>query len=396
MPKSQPPEAVELLVVGAGPVGLFAGLCAARRGLDVLVVDHVSRNFSTGHAALLHAEALELLDDAALVARLRAMGNPVESVTIHIEENVVARVALPVAALAIPQSSLEDALRDELGKHGVKIRAPLQMTSLRQETNHVEVQVTRRELVTLGSPADYSEWESIEASSIRASFVIGADGYDSRTRRAIGIENIQLGHTESFAMFEFPHAGPGRDAHLCYASGLSGVMLPLPGDRVRWGFQLADGLDEPADLGRLRGLLSRRAPWFEDGTEIVDWGTVTQFERRLARRFGKGRVWLAGDAAHITSPLGGHSMNVGLLEVHDLVNRISEASELGGGSAPLERYEIERQREWHKLLGVNVAFQLLPHAPPWLAAHARRVVPALPASGKDLSEMLHELGLELS
>jgi 2-polyprenyl-6-methoxyphenol hydroxylase-like FAD-dependent oxidoreductase len=173
-------------------------------------------------------------------------------------------------------------------------------------------------------------------------------------------------------------------------------MLPLAQQRVRWGFQLTEGLDEAPNLGRLHDLLTRRAPWFDDRPERIDWGTVTQFERRLARRFGKGRVWLAGDAAHVTSPLGGHSMNVGLIEAHELVTRIVEASTTKGGASPLERYELERQREWHKLLGVNVAFQLLPHAPPWLAAHARRIVPALPASGEDLSDVLQRLGLELS
>jgi 2-polyprenyl-6-methoxyphenol hydroxylase-like FAD-dependent oxidoreductase len=172
-------------------------------------------------------------------------------------------------------------------------------------------------------------------------------------------------------------------------------MLPLAGQRVRWGFQLMEGLDQAADVGRLRELLARRAAWFDDRPERIDWGTVTQFERRLVRRFGKGRVWLAGDAAHVTSPLGGHSMNVGLIEAHQLVNRIVETSTTQRGVSPLERYELERQREWHKLLGVNVSFQLLPHAPPWLAAHARRLVPALPASGGDLSEVLQRLGLEL-
>jgi 2-polyprenyl-6-methoxyphenol hydroxylase-like FAD-dependent oxidoreductase len=395
MPKSQPPESVELLVVGAGPVGLFTGLCAARRGLDVLVVDHVSRGYGKGHAALLHAEVLELLDDARLVERLHALGNLVESVAIHVDGSVVARVVLPAPALAVPQSALEDVLTDALLEEGVQIRAPMQVTTLRQEPGHVEVQLARRELVTLGSPADYSEWELGEPSSVRASFVVGADGYESRTRQAIGIENIQLGRTESFAMFEFPHAGASeREVHLSYVSGLAGVMLPLAAQRVRWGFQLADRLDEAADLARLRGLLAQRAPWFEDGTDRIDWGTVTQFERRLARRFGKGRVWLAGDAAHVTSPFGGHSMNVGLIEAHDLVNCIVEAS-MTGGFGPLERYELERQREWHKLLGVNVSFHLLPHAPQWLAAHARRLVPALPASGKDLGLMLEQLGLEL-
>jgi 2-polyprenyl-6-methoxyphenol hydroxylase-like FAD-dependent oxidoreductase len=397
MPKSQPRESVDLLVVGAGPVGLFAGLSAVRQGLDVLVVDHVSRGYGRGHAALLHAEALALLDDAELVGKLQALGNRVETVTIHVEGEVVAHVELPAPALAVPQSALESVLAAALRNQGVEVRTPVQATSLRQEANHVDVQLTRRELVTLGAPADYSEWEPVESSGIRAGFVIGADGYDSRIRSALGIESVDLGRTESFAMFEFPDAGaPAAEAHLCYASGLSGVVLPLAGQRVRCGFQLADGLDAAPDLARLRGLLSERAPWFPDGTERIDWGSVTHFERRLVRRFGKGRVWLAGDAAHVTSPLGAHSMNVGLLEVHDLVNRIAETSTNGSAASSLERYEHERQREWHKLLGVNVSFELLPHAPAWLAAHARRIVPALPGSGRDLSAMLQRLGLQLS
>ncbi len=118
------------------------------------------------------------------------------------------------------------------------------------------------------------------------------------------------------------------------------------------------------------------------------------FERRLARRFGRGRIWLAGDSAHVTSPLGNQSMNVGLFEAYDLTRRIADCG--------LERLALgaralwsEREREWHKLLGVNVSFDLLPGAPSWLPSHARHLVPALPASGPDLVEVLRELGLRL-
>jgi 2-polyprenyl-6-methoxyphenol hydroxylase-like FAD-dependent oxidoreductase len=195
MPKSQPPEAVDLLLVGAGPVGLFAGLCAARQGLDVLLVDHVSRGYAGGHAALLHAGALALFDDAELVQRLHSLGNPVESIAIHVEGDVAARLQLPAPALAVPQSALVEVLTGALRKHGVELRTPVQATSMRQEAEYVDVQVTRRELVTLGSPADYSEWEPVESSGVRAGFVIGADGYDSHTRQMLGIEGVHLGAT---------------------------------------------------------------------------------------------------------------------------------------------------------------------------------------------------------
>jgi 2-polyprenyl-6-methoxyphenol hydroxylase-like FAD-dependent oxidoreductase len=142
--------------------------------------------------------------------------------------------------------------------------------------------------------------------------------------------------------------------------------------------------------------LSERAPWFSDGAPSLDWGNVIQFERRLVRQFGKGRVWLAGDAAHVTSPLGGQSMNVGLLEGYELAGHIAGAIASGQGPSALEFYGAERQREWHKLLGVNTSFELRPHAPAWLAQHARRLVPALPASGRDLNTILGQLGLHLT
>ena len=120
------------------------------------------------------------------------------------------------------------------------------------------------------------------------------------------------------------------------------------------------------------------------------------FERRLARRFGKGRVWLAGDAAHVTSPLGNQSMNAGLQEASTLVARMAAAIGAKTVDEPLREYGREREREWHKLLGVNVRFDLLPHAAPWLATHARRLLPLLPASGKELTLLLEEIGLRLS
>jgi 2-polyprenyl-6-methoxyphenol hydroxylase-like FAD-dependent oxidoreductase len=127
----------------------------------------------------------------------------------------------------------------------------------------------------------------------------------------------------------------------------------------------------------------------------VDWGTVIQFERRLCRRFGKGRVWLAGDAAHVTSPFGAQSMNLGFSEAHELVERIIRNLR-SGGSSPIDEYGVERAREWHKLLGVNVSFELLPRAPSWVSAHIRRLVPALPASRNALTQLLEQLGVRLT
>lgn len=395
--QSPPLERVQTLVIGAGPVGLFAALCAARQGLRVLLIDQAWRHYAPGHAALLHPTSLDLLKEGGLDQKLLAKGHAVKQLTIRIDGSAVTTVDLPSPALAVAQSTLEEVLLDALRRENVELRAPHQAATIEQHDGYVDVRVMRRELVTLGSPAIYSDWEPVESSVVRADFVIGADGYDSRVRAALGIETVDVGGAESFAIFEFPTAAdPGLAGELCFDEGLSSVMLPLSRERARWAFQLDSRLDAAPDLTRLQELLADRAPWYQDGKERVDWGTVIQFERRLARRFGKRRVWLAGDAAHVTSPLGGHSMNVGLSEARDLSQRIADCVKGNDGLSAVERYGSEREREWHKLLGVNVRFDLLPHAPPWLAAHARRLVPALPASGPHLMELVSQLGLRVA
>lgn len=397
MPMSErPPENVDVLVVGAGPVGLLAGLHAARCGLEVAVVDHVWRGYGQGRATLLHAAVLDLLDHDGIAADLCARGRKIDQLAIRTDGVDRATLELPRPLLAVPQTALEEVLVAALERRGVQVRAPFQAATIEQSGGHVDVRVLRRELVTLGSPAHYSEWEPVDSSQVRAAFVIGADGYDSRTRSALGLESLALSSPETFAMFEFPtRVETGSLCRIVFDGELGSVMYPLPGNRVRWGFQIDRELDVPAEATRLQALLAEHAPAFVDDAERLEWGSVIHFERRLTRRFGKGRVWLAGDAAHVTSPFGNQSMNVGLLEAHDLVERMAES--LTRGDAPrLDDYGAERAREWHKLLGVNVSYELLPHAPAWLGAHARRLVPALPVSGAALGDVLETLGVRLS
>jgi 2-polyprenyl-6-methoxyphenol hydroxylase-like FAD-dependent oxidoreductase len=259
------------------------------------------------------------------------------------------------------------------------------------------VRVVRRELVTLGSPAAYSDWEPVDSSIVHADFVIGADGYDSRVRAALGIELAKLGETETFAMFEIPsHGDASPDIEIGFSSGLASAVVPLAGDRARLGFQIDSALDAEPDAARLHELLTARTPWFQDGMKQVDWSSVIHFERRLVRRFGVGRVWLAGDAAHVTSPFGAQSMNLGLSEASDVVQRMAACLNGKAGLEALTAYGSEHLREWHKLLGYNVQFDLLSNAPPWLAAHARRIASALPASGSDLKSLFHQIGLAVT
>ena len=228
--------------------------------------------------------------------------------------------------------------------------------------------------------------------------MIGADGYESRVRSALGIDVVSLGPTESFAMFECAtNATLGTSMDIGYGDGLFSASLPLAHDHVRLGFQIASELDAPPDVARLRELAPERAPWFPcESCASVDWGAVTHFERRLVRRFGQGRVWLAGDAAHVTNPFGAQSMNIGLTEAANLVERIDACLRRDGGTDSLRDYGLSCQHEWYKLFGYHVKYELLPHAPAWLASCARRIVPVLPVSGADRKAVLGQLGLAIN
>ncbi|HEY3235257.1 MAG TPA: NAD(P)/FAD-dependent oxidoreductase, partial [Polyangiaceae bacterium] len=276
----------------------------------------------------------------------------------------------------------------------VAVKGAQQATGIQQSENRVYVPVTRREFDDDSSPAGGGEWHPVESWTVEAEFVIGADGYDSVVRRALGVDFIEFGRPQAFAIFEFKaDEAAGREMKLAFPDELGSALTPLPEGRARWSFQVASELSTFADVWRLHSLLAERAPWYGSRPAAVDWGTVTDFERRLVRRFGKGRVWLAGDAAHVTYPFGGQSMNVGMQEAHELSERIADC--LKGGKSPeaLEQYDVGRQREWHKLLGSNGHVDVLPHAPKWLSSCAPSILPALPASGRDLDRLLGELGV---
>jgi 2-polyprenyl-6-methoxyphenol hydroxylase-like FAD-dependent oxidoreductase len=388
-----PIDRTQVLVVGAGPVGLFAALSAARRGIQVILLEQNFRSTAPGHATLLHHSSLRLMTEVGLSERLLAEGKLVDRIDLYVDGTHVKSLELARPALTIAQSVLEEVLLKALRNEEIEIRSPCEATTFTRSANSVQARVVRREPCTLDVPAHDGQWQPVESSLIEADFVIGADGYESRVRSSLGFESLNVGATETFAMFEAPRPILDSAMNLGFQEGLASAAFPLPQGRGRWGFQLASDFSELPDLERLRALLTERAPWHEQAPTEVEWSTVTHFERRLARSFGCGRIWLAGDAAHITSPFGGQSMNSGLSEAHDLVEHMAACILEGQSLAALEQLAAMRQREWHKLLGFNVCFDAAASAPAWLREHARRIVPALPASGPDLQRLLLQLGL---
>ena len=392
---------MEAYVVGGGPVGLFAAACLHERGVEVAVLDAECERPVRSYACGLHPETLRLFDRMGLMPALQEVAHRVDRVFISRAGERVAAADLGALAgpfphvLTLRQSDLRDLLAVELGRLGIEVCARQEVTELTQSDDFVWTQVVS----TGTSPEDASETGPAPSGAIqaarRAAYVIAADGYDSMCRDAAGIELIDLQQSEAFAMFEF-EADLGElehEAHVVVSADEVSAFWPLGPREGRWTFQIREHLHEAPSMDLLTELLERRAPWFRPRPEQLAWSTTAHFERRIARRFGAGRVWLAGDSAHVTSPLGFQNMNRGFVEASELAAVISgtlqgEPAAAGG----FERLERGQQAEWRRLFGRGARVISLGR---FSVAEGARLVSCLPASGRDLDALLGQLDLRV-
>jgi 3-(3-hydroxy-phenyl)propionate hydroxylase len=171
---------------------------------------------------------------------------------------------------------------------------------------------------------------------------------------------------------------------------LTGVYWPLEEGRCRFGFQIQHASDHDAAMGRLEQFVAARAPWFKARPKQIYWSTLGLFESRVTRSFGKGSVWLAGDAAHQAAPVGVHSMNAGLMEARELASRMSRILRAGEARPLLDEFATTARAAWQRQA------RALPGADPWVRQTAVRILACVPASGDDLEPLLKQIGLTVA
>lgn len=393
----------EVLIVGAGPVGLFTALALAARGIDVTIVDRESRGAEHSYALVLHSRTLELLDGLGLAGRLVERGYKVERVAFHDGRDRCAELDLSALGgrfpfiLVLSQSALESVLREGLEEKSVRIAWNHRVSGLQPIPDAVSAEIAELERTAGGYPILQMRWVTSKVHKTRASIVVGADGFHSFTRETAGIVWGTLGRPQSFGLVEFTSDfEPRHESHVVLAKEFTSLLWPLGGGRFRFSFEIDDPAKFDPTPEKLRELARERAPWFVSSVGDVSWTPTVTFERRLTERFGKGRIWLAGDAAHLTGPAGGQSMNVGLKEGHDLAGRLADIVRGKTPVSALESYDAERLAEWRSLLSIDPRLKPLSSASDWVRERAARILPCVPASGEPLKRLLAQIGLELS
>lgn len=389
---------VEVLVVGAGPVGLFTALLLAKRDIDVRIIDRQRRTNVHSYAVALHPYTTSLIEDVGIKAPIQQIGTPLNK-TAYCDESGeqaaldFARDGKPLPMI-LPQSALEATLESELRRCGIRVQWNHELIELQNDAGRVTAEVGRYDEVPQGYPVIDTKRLLTKRTTYSCQYVVGADGYHSFVRKSLGIRYESVGPGQLFSVYEFQDDDPQDNTCRVVLSGETlNALWPLPAGRRRWSCQISDPTQYVPTLDGLRKILQERAPWANRQMDSLGWATCVRFEPRRAESFGRGRTWLAGDAAHLTGPVAAQSMNVGLKEGHELAWRIYELLRESGSPSLLEMYDKSRQAEWSALLGGADSLRADPDTKPWVAENRGRLLPCIPASGDSLAECLADLGL---
>jgi 3-(3-hydroxy-phenyl)propionate hydroxylase len=336
----------EVLVAGAGPVGVIAALALAQRGIAVRVLEAEDHVNEAPRAATTHPATLELLADLGLVEDVIGRGlvartfqfwdRPSGTMIAEFDHAVLARDTRFPFAVQCEQHKLANLAIERLrGCGNASVSFSSRVVTVEQSDDAVAVTVRS------GGTTE----------RVSASYLIGADGGRSTVRKALDIAFDGYTFPERFLVLTTPFdfgaargcgfrsyfSDPDQWTNLFKVSGNDGRGLWRAVSPTRPGETDDELLAEAAVQGRLQRFFPKR------GDYLVVHRNIYHVHQRVAATFGKGRVFLAGDAAHVNNPIGGLGLNCGIHDAVDLAGRLIRVLRGGEGAEILAGYDRRRR-----------------------------------------------------
>jgi 2-polyprenyl-6-methoxyphenol hydroxylase-like FAD-dependent oxidoreductase len=329
-------DAVDVLIVGAGPTGLTLACDLARQRVAYRIVEQAGQPAAGSRGFTLKPHTLTAFDDLGIAERITAEAGIEQRVRFHLGPHRLFDLDQRVAPattthpypnpLALPQWRTEAILRERLAELGGKVEFGLPVTSLNTAANGVAATLNGDE-------------------TVQARYLVGADGGRSTVRRALGIGFTGRTDEDARAMVADVHIDgldPAHGVHL-WLTPDGHLVAARPIDHTgMWQVvaSLPPGAD--GDLPTLQHALTTRTGRTDVRVTDAEWLSVWRYNLRMAQRYRIGPVLLAGDAAHVHSPFGGHGMNTGIQDAYNLGWKLGLVLRGAASEALLDTYEAER------------------------------------------------------
>ncbi|GHD50812.1 FAD-dependent monooxygenase [Mycetocola manganoxydans] len=332
-----PARSTDVLVAGAGPTGLLLAVALASLGVDVLVVDRKLGPTRESRALGIQARTLEILDQLGIVDEFLSLATTASAVSPGFERRSFGTVPIGrLGAVVSPfpgihvleQSRTERILTDRLTALGVTVLWGHSITGLDHSRSGIDAVVE--------GPGG--------REAVHAAYCVGADGASSFVRKRTGIpfEGITNEHIFYVADAHGVSGLPADRINVRLGTEDFLVTFPMgPGGHVRvLGTIRLTGSQEAVTEPEAR---ARLAAVFGVEYDSTSWFSTYRISHRVAATFREGRVFLAGDAGHVHSPVGAQGMNTGLQDAHNLALKLANVLRHDYPPATLNQYDAERR-----------------------------------------------------
>jgi 2-polyprenyl-6-methoxyphenol hydroxylase-like FAD-dependent oxidoreductase len=326
---------IEVLIAGAGPIGLMQAASLLRLGVSCRIVDQSPRPVQTSNAVTVHARTLEQLEPFGLASSMVTRGAWIRSVEFSGHGRILAQFPFSSlksryqGVLSLPQNITEQLLGRYLVEHGLAVERPVRLISFEQDANGIN------------SVLEHNDGSH---EAVRSRYLVGCDGGSSTVRKLLNLEPQDFSERKSYLLADLKIHWTLPSTQLSVFLHREGIVLaiPLPEGRHRI---IADVLTEKPDSGtsieQLRALFARRVSMAATLSD-VSWLTYYQTHQGWSSEFSKGRVFIAGDAAHLHHPGAALGLNIGIQDALNLAWKLALVIQGQAKNSLLDSYAAER------------------------------------------------------